>query len=126
MQYHRSTGARTPRIPDTRMTDIDVATRATVPSEASPTACIACGTAAPPVRLFSRNGCAISRCAGCGVGSAATRDFDADAYYDGRYFEGGHADGYADYPGSEAILRREFRRVVELLRGHVPDGARLL
>jgi SAM-dependent methyltransferase len=42
------------------------------------------------------------------------------------YFRGERADGYADYAGSEGVLRREFRRAVAALRRAGPSGGRLL
>jgi SAM-dependent methyltransferase len=53
-------------------------------------------------------------------------DFNADAYYTAEYFDGGHADGYADYQGSALILRREFSKVVQRLQEMLPKGGRLL
>jgi SAM-dependent methyltransferase len=43
-------------------------------------------------------------------------DFSAAGIYDETYFQGGQADGYSDYIGSEAVLRGEFRAAVQALR----------
>jgi len=69
-----------------------------------------------------KNGCEVLACSACGVGRADTTNFDPAAYYTDAYFEGRQADGYADYAGSEAVLRREFRATVEYLRRFVPRG----
>jgi SAM-dependent methyltransferase len=68
----------------------------------------------------------IGRCPDCGIGRSDVTDFEPGAYYTESYFDGGHADGYADYEGSAEILRGEFRRTV----GHLVElgvtGGRLL
>ena len=54
--------------------------------------------------------------------------FDLLSIYDESYFQGGQADGYGDYLGTEAVLRREFKKSVTLVReltGNRP-GLRLL
>ena len=43
-------------------------------------------------------------------------------YYTADYFSGGHADGYSDYRGAEAVLRREFAGTVDFIRGFRPGG----
>jgi len=43
-------------------------------------------------------------------------NFSAAAIYTEAYFQGGRADGYADYVGSEDVVRREFRTSVQDLR----------
>ena len=53
---------------------------------------------------------------------------DLLSIYDESYFQGGQSDGYGDYLGTEAVLKREFKKSVELLReqtGYRP-GLRLL
>ena len=57
----------------------------------------------------------------CDSHGAADR-FDPARYYTGDYFSGGHADGYADYRGAEAVLRREFLRTVGFLRRYKQSG----
>jgi 2-polyprenyl-3-methyl-5-hydroxy-6-metoxy-1,4-benzoquinol methylase len=76
--------------------------------------------------LFEKNGCIIRRCNNCGLGQAEARDFQPEKYYVDDYFNGGHADGYADYAGSENVLRAEFARVVDVLKLHCNAGGRLL
>ena len=44
------------------------------------------------------------------------RNFDPTTYYTADYFSGGHADGYSDYLGAEAVLRREFAGTVDFIR----------
>ncbi|MFZ1085284.1 MAG: class I SAM-dependent methyltransferase [Terracidiphilus sp.] len=43
-------------------------------------------------------------------------DFSAVSIYNETYFQGGQADGYSDYIGSEDVLRGEFRAAVQDLR----------
>jgi SAM-dependent methyltransferase len=69
--------------------------------------------------------CTILRCAACGLGRTEAPAFEPERYYTDDYFTGQHADGYADYGGAEAVLRREFARTVEFIRVR-RDGGRLL
>ena len=87
--------------------------------------CPACGSVTSHEDLFHKNGCEILRCALCGLGRAEAREFDPAGYYTHDYFSGGHADGYANYPAAEPVLRREFARTVRFIRNHC-DGGRLL
>ena len=84
--------------------------------------CPVCGTPTLHRSCMHKNGCEVLACSVCGVGRADTTNFDPAAYYTDAYFEGGQADGYADYAGSEAVLRREFRATVEHLGRFVPRG----
>jgi len=60
-----------------------------------------------------KSGFEIRRCTSCGLGrTVLTADFDPSRYYDESYFQGGAADGYADYQGSADTLRQEFRRTL--------------
>src|SRR5262249_53218199 len=61
-------------------------------------------------------------CEECGIGRSETRNFDPGTYYTKDYFSGQHADGYGDYLGSEAVLRREFARTVDLIRRYRQHG----
>jgi SAM-dependent methyltransferase len=68
-------------------------------------------------RLFKKNGFDILKCSSCGI--VFTRippGFDLLSIYDESYFQGGQPDGYGDYIGTEAVLRREFRKSVDLIR----------
>src|ERR1700731_2397307 len=87
--------------------------------------CPACGRQTLHRFLYSKNNCAIVKCAGCGLGRAQCDEFDPREYYSGDYFSGGRADGYADYRGAEAVLRREFSRSLAFVRRH-QAGGRLL
>jgi SAM-dependent methyltransferase len=87
--------------------------------------CPACGAATEHRHLFAKSGCDIIQCAVCGLGRTLTRDFAPEQYYTEDYFSGGHADGYADYRGSEYVLRREFAHTVNFVRKY-RDGGRLL
>jgi SAM-dependent methyltransferase len=84
--------------------------------------CPACTTSTPHRRLFSKNSCDILKCADCGLGRAEPSDFDITTYYTEDYFSGGRTDGYADYQGSEPILRREFARTVGFIRNFRATG----
>jgi SAM-dependent methyltransferase len=77
--------------------------------------------------LYEKWGYEIRRCPTCGLGRALTPDgFDPAPIYDQTYYQGGQRDGYADYAGSEPLLRKEFRRVLSHLRRHGARGGRLL
>ena len=84
--------------------------------------CLVCGV--PTLHRFCvrKNGCDVLACSACGVGRADATNFDPAAYYTDAYFDGRQADGYADYAGSEAVLRREFKATVEYLSRFVPRG----
>jgi SAM-dependent methyltransferase len=84
--------------------------------------CPGCGSDAPQHFLFGKNHCDILQCQACGLGRAIAQDFEPEKYYDQSYFNGGQPDGYADYPSSEPVLRREFARTVAFIRKHVPGG----
>ena len=92
------------------------------PSAYQQLVCPACGSTARHGHLYTKNGCDIFRCGTCGTGRAEAAGFDSADYYDERYFAGGRADGYADYVGSEPVLRRQFAREVAALRRHQPSG----
>jgi len=76
--------------------------------------------------LYTKNNCAIVKCSACELGRAQCDAFDPREYYSGDYFSGGHADGYADYQGTEAVLRREFSYALAFIRRHHAGGGRLL
>jgi SAM-dependent methyltransferase len=80
-------------------------------------------------QLFTKSGFDILKCSNCDiVFTNIPRGFDLLSIYDESYFQGGQADGYGDYVGTEAVLRREFKHSVKLLRdltGHRP-GLKLL
>jgi len=88
-------------------------------------ACPACACATAHRNLYSKNSCDILQCAKCGLGRAECGSFDAHSYYTADYFSGARADGYADYRGSEPVLRREFARTVQFIRS-LRNGGRLL
>jgi SAM-dependent methyltransferase len=48
--------------------------------------------------------------------------FDLESYYTKDYFSGKRPDGYADYIGTENILRREFAGTVEFIRKFRASG----
>lgn len=85
-------------------------------------ACPACGRATAHRFLYVRNGCDILQCSVCHLGRTETSGFDPESYYTRDYFDGGHADGYADYLGAEPVLRREFSATVDFIRGFKPGG----
>jgi SAM-dependent methyltransferase len=87
--------------------------------------CPACAAATEHRHLFEKNGCDILQCSSCGLGRTLARDFAPERYYTEDYFSGVHSDGYADYRGSEHVLRREFAHTVNFIR-KFRDGGRLL
>lgn len=88
-------------------------------------ACPACARATRHRKLYSKNRCDIMQCVQCGLGRAECDSFDVQSYYNEDYFSGARRDGYADYRGSESVLRREFARTVQFIR-RLRDGGRLL
>ena len=84
--------------------------------------CPACRETTDYVFLYRKNGCDIRQCRSCGLGRAESIGFDPQAYYTGDYFSGQRADGYSDYRAAEPVLRREFARSVELIRGYCRAG----
>jgi SAM-dependent methyltransferase len=89
--------------------------------------CIACGSSSIAV-AFEKNSCKILRCSMCGLGRTSQIEptFDPHEYYSESYFQGGVADGYADYIGSEATLRAEFRNIIRYILRLKPRRGRLL
>jgi SAM-dependent methyltransferase len=89
--------------------------------------CPVCGDRREASQVFVRDGFPIVRCSGCGVGKTQLpQGFSTDQIYNEDYFQGGQADGYSDYIGSEDVLRAEFRTVVEDLRRRGCGGGKLL
>jgi SAM-dependent methyltransferase len=88
-------------------------------------ACPACACLSLHRKLYSKNSCDILQCARCGLGRAECGSFDVHTYYTEDYFSGERRDGYADYRGSEPVLRREFARTVKFIR-RFHSGGRLL
>ena len=84
--------------------------------------CPACGRPTPQRYLYSKHGCDIFKCRECGLGRSETSEFDPARYYTKDYFSGQHADGYGDYLGSEGVLRREFARMVDVIRQYCAGG----
>jgi SAM-dependent methyltransferase len=84
-------------------------------------ACPACGAARHRF-LYTKNNCDIVRCEDCGLGRTLTNSFDPKDYYTGDYFSGKRSDGYADYLGTEAVLRREFAGTMQFIRSFRPSG----
>ena len=84
--------------------------------------CPACGSATSHRHLYTKQNCDILSCQACGLGRADTTGFDPANYYTDKYFSGGQTDGYADYLGTEPVLRREFGREVDFIRKLRPSG----
>ena len=84
--------------------------------------CPACSRVTAHILRFKKNGSDILQCAVCGLGRAETSNFDPSTYYTADYFSGGHADGYSDYRGAEAVLRREFAGTVDFIGGFRSGG----
>ncbi len=96
------------------------------PMPAPSTSCAACDSArAHP--LFRVKGFDILACDGCGLArTELPADFDPASIYTASYFDGGQHDGYADYQGSEATLRMEFARTLDVLARHGASAGNLL
>ena len=89
--------------------------------------CAVCQTTTEQEILYQKWGYPILRCKACHLGSAWIGDgVDASIIYSKGYFQGCRKDGYADYVGSERVLRREFRRVLNKIRLYGPSEGRLL
>ena len=85
--------------------------------------CPVCGTEREQIQAFVKWGYPILRCRACGLGATEIADKAGTAsIYSAEYFSGGRPDGYADYAGSEAILRKEFRRVLARLAAFRSSG----
>jgi SAM-dependent methyltransferase len=84
--------------------------------------CPACAATTRHTLLFEKNGYDILRCRACGLGRADAVGFDPARYYTKGYFSGRHADGYCDYLATEPVLRAQFKREVEFVRGFCPSG----
>jgi SAM-dependent methyltransferase len=84
--------------------------------------CPACGAIQVHAFKYSKNQCDILQCSGCGLGRTRVREFDPNNYYAESYFSGGQTDGYADYLGTEPVLRREFAGTVDFIRQFRPSG----
>jgi 2-polyprenyl-3-methyl-5-hydroxy-6-metoxy-1,4-benzoquinol methylase len=89
--------------------------------------CPSCGQPTSHRLCYLKWGYPIYSCSECGLGSTSLEsDVELSTIYDQSYFQGGRADGYADYAASAPVLRREFRRLIELtLRPRVSEGALL-
>src|SRR5262252_3523357 len=105
--------------------DAEAPGRAATTAQPRRRGCPACGRLTRHARLYSIDNCTILRCAACGLGRTEAPAFEPERYYTDDYFTGQHADGYADYAGAEAVLRREFARTVDFIRAR-RDGGRLL
>jgi SAM-dependent methyltransferase len=92
------------------------------PAESLSLTCPACGWETRHHFRFHKNRSDIYQCNSCGLGRAQAINFDPNIYYTKAYFDGGHADGYADYQGAEPVLRREFAKTVEFVRRFRSSG----
>jgi SAM-dependent methyltransferase len=87
-----------------------------MPDLKHPPECPACGSRERPQPKYRKSGYQILKCTACGLGSTDLDDsFDPTTIYVRDYFQGNQTDGYADYLGSEFVLRKEFRSVVNNL-----------
>lgn len=89
--------------------------------------CVVCGTATAQTLQFSKWGYDIFRCRQCGHGTTDIDEgFDPQTFYTSDYFQGCRRDGYANYIGSEPVLKAEFHRVVGHLIDRIGPGGRVL
>ncbi len=92
------------------MKPVDGAQNSTEPS------CPVCGRPTPQRFVYEKWSYPILKCVVCGLGRAQVdRPFDPGTFYRAGYFQGTMRDGYADYQGSEPVLRAEFRHVLRHL-----------
>jgi SAM-dependent methyltransferase len=87
--------------------------------------CPACGAETSHMSLWRKNSCDVLKCTQCALGSVVSGSFDPTSYYTEAYFDGRLPDGYADYQGSEQIIRAEFRTTIKALRRFIPAGSLL-
>jgi SAM-dependent methyltransferase len=77
--------------------------------------------------LYVKWGFNIYKCDLCNTGQTQIPvNFDVTKIYDNSYFQGKQKDGYSDYPGSELVLRKEFRKSIRKLLEFTNPGGRLL
>jgi SAM-dependent methyltransferase len=89
--------------------------------------CLVCGVSATAEPLYRIRDFEIVRCTECGLGRALTPPgFDPARIYTEAYFQGGQADGYANYQGSRGVLSADFRRVLRDLAAAGARDGRLL
>jgi len=84
--------------------------------------CLACWKETEHIFLWIKDNSSVFRCIKCNLGSATKGTFDPALFYVGDYFNGKIREGYADYLGSESVLRGEFRRIIDFARQTVPSG----
>lgn len=81
-------------------------------------ACATCGERESSP-LYVVQGYPVVACTACGLGRTELPvGFDPASIYSSSYFQGGQADGYADYRGSRATLAVEFRHALDVLARH--------
>jgi SAM-dependent methyltransferase len=84
-----------------------------------------CATDARP--LYVVDGYSVVACTSCGLArTELPADFDPASIYTASYFDGGQADGYADYQGSRATLATEFQHALDVLGRHGPRSGSLV
>lgn len=89
-------------------------------------ACAACGRSSARA-LYEVRGYPIAKCTNCGLArTILPKGHDPLALYDAGYFQGEQEDGYANYVGSETVLRKEFRATIDrLAQAGVSSGSLL-
>ncbi|MBN2350339.1 MAG: class I SAM-dependent methyltransferase [Bacteroidales bacterium] len=91
------------------------------------TTCRICGKEHSLKLKFIKWGYPVYYCGSCGTGITQIEDTSRiQEIYDETYFQGGQKDGYADYSGSEKILRKEFGRIVQRITKFSSAGNKLL
>jgi 2-polyprenyl-3-methyl-5-hydroxy-6-metoxy-1,4-benzoquinol methylase len=96
-----------------------------MPATSVPSTCLACGGTSIATALV-KDVFEIRRCQTCGLGrTVVDSTFNPAEYYRESYFQGGAADGYADYLGTADVLRMEFRHIVRQVLPYC-RGGRLL
>jgi SAM-dependent methyltransferase len=92
------------------------AVEAATPVPEAHSACLACGSTAPPQPLYD----VLLQCGSCGFAWWNGREgVNPSAIYDDGYFFGGE---YLDYPAERSALERNFDIYLSRVREHLPEG----
>lgn len=85
--------------------------------------CEICGQEKKEKKLYSKWGYDILKCTNCNTGrTIIVKELNLKDIYTESYFQGGQKDGYADYVGSEEILKREFNQVLKRIKKYKTTG----
>jgi len=84
--------------------------------------CILCGSV-EYILKFNKNGFQIVKCKNCNlVKTIVPANLDLGLIYNESYFQGGQSDGYANYIGSEKVMKKEFNKILQKLLDLTKSG----